>query len=229
VNWELILFDLDGTLVDSRAGIVHCTRRAFEAHGLAVPDEASIARVVGLSLELALERLLPEGAEHLVLEVTRAYRETALAMRTDPTYEEPLFPGIRAMLDGLRRPELHLGVATGKNLRGLRSALERHGLLGHFTTLQTPDTAPSKPHPGMVERAVAECGVESGRTIMVGDSTFDMEMAQNAGIPAVGVSWGYHTVRELRAAGAAVIIERAEELPDALRTCAPIPAREANP
>ncbi len=220
MDWQLILFDLDGTLVDSRAGILHCARHAFAAHGLPAPEDRRVARVVGLSLELALERLLPEGAEHLVLEVTRSYREAALALHADPAYDEPLFPGVREMLDDLRRPELHFGIATGKNLRGLRAALARHGLSGHFSTLQTPDTAPSKPHPGMVARAVTECGVDHRRTIMVGDSTFDMEMAQNAGIPAIGVSWGHHGDAELRAAGAAVIIERASDLPAALRQCA---------
>ncbi len=203
--------------MDSRAGIVHCTHSAFAAHDLPLPDEHRIARVVGLSLELALERLLPEGAEHLVLDVTRAYREAAFAMRAAPDFEEPLFAGVRELLQGLTRPELHLGIATGKNLRGLRNTLERHGLMTLFSTLQTPDLAPSKPHPGMVERAVSECGVAHSAAVMVGDSTFDMEMAQNAGIPAIGVSWGYHSVAELRAAGAAVIIDRPAELPAALQ------------
>lgn len=216
MTWQLILFDLDGTLVDSRAGIVHCTHAAFSAQGLPLPDERRIARVVGLSLELALERLLPEGAEHLVLEVTKAYREAAQAMRARADFEEPLFPGVPELLQQLARPDLHLGIATGKNLRGLRNTLERHGLASLFTTLQTPDVAPSKPHPAMVERAVAECAVEHRRTVMVGDSTFDMEMAQNAGIQPVGVSWGYHSPVELRAAGAAVIIDRPGELPAAL-------------
>jgi phosphoglycolate phosphatase len=216
LNWELILFDLDGTLVDSRAGIVHCMAAAFQAHGLPVPDERRIARVVGLSLELALERLLPEGKEHLVLQVTHSYREAAFAMRARPDFHEALFPGVRGMLDALRRPELHLGIATGKNLRGLRNTLELQGLTAYFSTLQTPDVAPSKPHPGMVERAIAECGVSHGGVVMIGDSTFDMEMAQNAGIPAVGVSWGHHAPEELQAAGAAVIVERASDLPDVL-------------
>jgi phosphoglycolate phosphatase len=216
VRFQLILFDLDGTLIDSRAGIVHCVERAFAAHDLPAPDERRIARTVGLSLELALERLLPEGAEHRVLEVTRSYREASLSLRADPAFDEPLFPGIRAVLERLERPDLHLGIATGKNLRGLRNTLERHRLSRLFTTLQTPDTAPSKPHPGMVEKAVAECGTDRAATVMIGDSTFDIEMAQNAGIPAIGVAWGMHPPEELRAAGARVIVQAASDLPDAI-------------
>ncbi len=172
--------------------------------------------MVGLSLELALERLLPDGSEHLVVEVTRAYREAAQAMRARADFEEPLFPGVPSILNELALPDVHLGIATGKNLRGLRNTLDRHGLTHLFSTLQTPDVAPSKPHPAMVERALAECGVERQRTVMVGDSTFDMEMAQNADILAIGVSWGYHSSAELKAAGAAVIIDRPVDLPASL-------------
>ena len=204
MNWELILFDLDGTLVDSRAGILHCTNSAFRALGLAPPEERQVARVVGLSLELALERLLPEGAEHRVVEVTKAYRDAAQEMRARPDFQEPLFPGVPSVLNQLSRPDVHLGIATGKNLTSL------------FSTLQTPDVAPSKPHPAMVERALAECGVGRKRCVMVGDSTFDMEMARNAGILAIGVSWGYHSPAELQAAGAAVIIDRPVDLPASL-------------
>ena len=216
MTWELILFDLDGTLVDSRAGILHCTNSAFHALGLTPPEERQVARVVGLSLELALERLLPEGAEHRVVEVTKAYRDAAQEMRARPDFQEPLFPGVPSVLNQLSRPDVHLGIATGKNLRGLRNTLDRHGLTSLFSTLQTPDVAPSKPHPAMVERALAECGVGRKRCVMVGDSTFDMEMARNAGILAIGVSWGYHSPTELQVAGAAVIIDRPVDLPASL-------------
>jgi len=120
--------------------------------------------------------------------------------------EEPLFPGIAEALDALEAEGVLLGVATGKSLRGLRSVLERHGMTHRFVTLQTADTGPGKPHPDMVHRALAETGAEPAATVMIGDTTYDIQMARNARIASVGVSWGYHEVPELQAAGADRIV-----------------------
>ncbi|SMF43154.1 phosphoglycolate phosphatase [Tistlia consotensis] len=218
--YRLIVFDFDGTLVDSQAGIVHCMAAGFAAVGLPAPEAGAVRRVVGLSLELAIARLLPDAAGDAVAPAAAAYREAFLAWRADPAFHEPLFEGVAETLERLDRPEVLLGIATGKNLRGLSASLERHGLRHRFTTLQTPDHSPSKPHPGMLQRAMNEVGCYPDETVLIGDTTFDIEMAQNAGTVSLGVSWGYHDPEELRAAGARGVLAEMAELPERLATLA---------
>ncbi len=216
--FRLIVFDFDGTLVDSQAGIVRCMTEGFAAAGLPAPEAAAVRRVVGLSLELAIARLLPDEAQEAVLPVAAAYRQAFLRWRADPAFREPLFEGVAETLERLDRPEVLLGIATGKNLRGLSASLQRHGLAGRFATLQTPDHSPSKPHPGMLLRAMEEMGCAPEETVLVGDTTFDMEMAQNAGTVSLGVGWGYHGADELLEAGARQVLGAMAELPASLTT-----------
>jgi len=215
-GFKLILFDFDGTLVDSQVNIHRCMARAFEAEGLEAPSRAAVRRVVGLSLELAIASLLAEAERHQVEALTAHYRKAFFSLRHAPDYQEALFPGAREALALLERPDVCLGIATGKNLRGLRAALDYHGLSERFMTLQTPDHSPSKPHPGMVLRALAEIGCEPRETVLIGDTSYDIEMAGNAGISSLGVSWGYHPPEELLAAGADGVLESFEALPLAL-------------
>lgn len=214
--FRLIVFDFDGTLVDSQAGIVRCMAEGFAAIGLPPPQAADVRRVVGLSLELAIARLLPADAQDAVVATAAAYRRAFLAWRADPAFQEPLFEGVAETLAVLDRPEVLLGIATGKNLRGLSASLERHGLAGRFATLQTPDHSPSKPHPGMLWRAMETVGCNPCETVLIGDTTYDIEMAQNAGTVSLGVSWGYHGPEELRAAGARAVLSSMVDLPDSL-------------
>lgn len=207
------MFDFDGTLVDSQANIVHCMRAAFAAEKLPPPAAPQIRRIVGLSLELAVEALLPDGEVHLAPSVTMHYREAFFARRQAADFEEPLYEGAVEALDRLARPDTLLGIATGKNLRGLRAALERHGLSHRFVTLQTPDHNPSKPHPGMLLQAMAETGCPPERTLLIGDTTFDMDMAAHASVRALGVAWGYHAPEELSERGATGILRTFRELP----------------
>lgn len=216
--YRLIVFDFDGTLVDSQANIVRCMAEGFDAVGLEPPPAEAVRRVVGLSLELAIARLLPAEAAEAVVPLAAAYRSAFLRWRADPAFQEPLFEGVAETLERLEAPGLLLGIATGKNLRGLRASLERHGLAGRFATLQTPDHSPSKPHPGMLLRAMDELGCFPEETVLVGDTTYDIEMAQNAGTVSLGVSWGYHAPEELRAAGARAVLAAMGELPDSLLT-----------
>jgi phosphoglycolate phosphatase len=111
-----------------------------------------------------------------------------------------------------RREDLLLGMATGKSRRGVAAILERFGLVSHFVTVQTADTHPSKPDPSMLLKAMAETGVRPADTVMIGDTTFDIEMARAAGAGAIGVAWGYHPVVALEKAGAHVIVDRCEDL-----------------
>ena len=223
---RLIVFDLDGTLVDSQRTIVEAMSAAFSGSGLAPPDARSIRRVVGLSLEEAVARLLPESARCAAGSVADRYRDVFLDLHADPAHEEPLYPGALETILALDRPETLLGIATGKGRRGLRMVLQRHGLLERFVTLQTADDGPGKPDPAMLSRAMAEAGVARQATLMVGDTTFDMEMARRAGVPGIGVGWGYHEPEELLAAGACRIVEAFDELVAVVAETAPDPERE---
>ena len=218
-TFQLIVFDYDGTLVDSPHIITRAMSEGFAAHGLAPPRAEDVRRVVGLTLERAVANLLPEpGDVATAARVAEGYRQAFFALRTQPDCYEPLFPGARETLIELGQGDVRLGIATGKARRGLLASLERHGLTEHFTTLQTADIAAGKPHPEMLNRAMSEAGTTVQDTVLIGDTTFDMAMAVNAGTAGVGVAWGYHEPEELRQNGAAVIVESFGDLPDALST-----------
>ncbi|WP_037497924.1 HAD-IA family hydrolase [Sphingomonas jaspsi] len=196
---RLAIFDCDGTLVDSGASIHRAVEAAFAAHGLVAPPREEAKKVIGLSLDQAMQRLAP-GADHDAL--TATYKDAFFAMRGAGELEEPLFDGIAALLDRMEADGWLLGVATGKSMRGLRHVLELHGLERRFVTLQTADNNPSKPHPAMAMAAMADVGAEASRTIFVGDTAWDMGCAVNAGAGAIGAGWGYHEPVELIDAGA---------------------------
>ncbi len=213
----LVIFDCDGTLVDSQETILHGLEVGFSSVGLAMPDRLTALSIVGLSLEVAFARLTAPEQRHLVPAMAEAYRRSKVARRLAGLDHDPLYPGARAALDALAaRDDVLLGIATGKAMRGVRHIQEAHGLDGRFVTIQTADKAPSKPHPGMILQAMEETGAEAARTVMIGDTGFDMEMARAAGVAGIGVSWGYHPPRRLAEAGAARIIDTFEALLPAL-------------
>ena len=210
----LVVFDCDGTLIDSQFIIYEAMAAAFDAMGVTPPDMAALRRVVGLNLEAAVTTLLPPDAERDLLPVgVAAFKRASREMRLRPDYLEPLFPGTLALIETLSAEGYLLGIATGKARRGLDVTLEQHGLTDLFTTLQTPDTNPGKPHPGMLQAAMAETGAEAHRTVMVGDTSFDMEMAAAARVAGIGVSWGYHASDELLVSGASKVIDHYDALP----------------
>ena len=196
---KLAIFDCDGTLVDSGATIHAALSTAFDSHGFACPPPAVTRKVIGLSLDEAMAKLVPD-ADHASL--SRTYKDAFFAMRGAGRVEEPLYDGIAELLDAMRGDGWLLGVATGKSDRGLRHCLDSHGILDRFVTLQTADRHPSKPHPAMAEAAMAEAGAEPGRTVFIGDTGWDMGCARAAGCGAIGVGWGYHDRDELMAMGA---------------------------
>lgn len=212
---KLILFDVDGTLVDSQNLIVAALSASFAAHHLEPPDRVTALSIVGLSLVEAFTVLV--GAGGPIESLAQAYREAFSALRADPANAEPLYPGAEACLRRwAAEPGVHLGLATGKSRRGVRHLLDQHGWHDLFATVQTADDAPSKPHPAMIERAIAEVGVEPQSTVMVGDSSYDMAMARAAGAVSIGVSWGFQPVQSLRAAGAQTIVSSYAALDEVL-------------
>ena len=213
---RLAVFDCDGTLVDGQADVCAAMDRAFAAQGLAAPDRHLTRRMVGLSLPEAMRKLLPAGDPAVHDALAANYRDAYRARRTAGVLDEPLFEGIAALLERLRAAGWLLGVATGKSDRGLAHCLATHGIAEHFVTLQTADRHPSKPHPAMLEAAMAAVGATPGETAMIGDTSYDIAMARAAGVRAIGVTWGYHPPAELVAAGAQGVAEDAAALFDLL-------------
>jgi phosphoglycolate phosphatase len=200
---KLAVFDCDGTLIDSQVNILRAMRQSFERHGLAPPADHATRRVVGLSLIESMRILLPDADNALHASLAQDYKHAFQRLRADKALDpEPLYPGIAAILDDLRDSGWQLGVATGKSDRGLALALAHHGLSGHFITLQTAERHPSKPHPSMLHTAMADAAATADRTVIIGDTVFDMLMGANAGVRAIGVDWGYHDGAELIDAGA---------------------------
>jgi phosphoglycolate phosphatase len=225
---DLVIFDLDGTLIDSEAIILESQRETFASCGYVHPGREAGLGVIGLTLDIALMRLA--GLERPDEALTATYREVFGRMRReaeagDPALDEPLYPGVAAMLAELAsRPGLSLGIATGKSRRGAESIIERHGWDGMFASIQTADDAPSKPHPGMILQALARTGARAQHSAMVGDSSFDIEMAVAAGIVPVAVSWGFQPVETLVALGARHVLPDAAALPGLLDMIASKPA-----
>lgn len=204
---RLLIFDCDGTIVDSQNAIVAAMAAAFTAEGLTPPARASTLGIVGLSLLPAIQRLAPHEPIERQHALVERYRLAAAEVRARKA-EEPLFPGAASTIAALgARQDTWLGIATGKSRRGVDRLLAENGWQDYFTTIQTADDNPSKPHPAMVERAMAETGAHASATVLIGDTTFDMEMAKAAGAAAIGVSWGYHPVGNLIAAGADMIVD----------------------
>jgi phosphoglycolate phosphatase len=219
---RLILFDVDGTLVDSQQMICAAMAEAYGHHGLVCPPKTELLSIVGLSLDDAF-RQLSAGADHPVESLTARYKEAFFALRAAGKHEAPLYPGVQLAIEQLaRRSDVVLGVATGKSRRGVADMLDKHSFMSAFATIQTADTSPSKPHPGMVLQAMAETGVGAADTVVIGDTAFDMEMARAAGASAIGVSWGYHDVADLRAAGAVTVIDDFAALNAALDVVWPV-------
>ena len=202
------MFDMDGTLIDTQALIAEHMATTFAEAELTVPTPAQVRRSIGLSLPKAMLQLLGSQDVELADQLAERYRAHYRASLVTAEGREGLFPGAREALDQLKaQAGTVLGIATGKGLNGVHRLIELHDIAGHFSTLQTPDHNPSKPHPGMMLRAMAEIGAEKNQTVIIGDTTFDMEMGKAAGTKTIGVTWGYHHADELRGAGADILID----------------------
>ena len=213
---KLAVFDCDGTLVDSEGSIVAAMHAACRTFEVKPPAASAIRRMVGLPLMEVVAGLMPDLAPREVEELRALYAQEFQGMRRDGLLSEPLFPGVEDVLDALEGTGWLLGVATGKSRVGLESTLDRHGLRDRFVTLQTADFARGKPHPEMLFNAMKDAGADKAATVMIGDTTFDMDMAGNAGVGAVGVSWGYHEADELTTRGAHAVADVFTDLPKLL-------------
>ena len=209
---RLAIFDCDGTLVDSQANICMAMEHAFEGAGLLPPLRHDIRRVVGLSLVESMRILLPDADDKTHHDLAEHYRAAFLTLRNNGLVDEPLYDGMAALLSELDEDGWSLGVATGKSDRGLIRCLDHHAIKGLFVTLQTADRHPSKPHPSMVYQALADAGVDARDAVVIGDTIYDIHMGRAAGTRTVGVNWGYHSVAELREAGADYIAESMDDL-----------------
>ncbi|HUO86810.1 MAG TPA: HAD-IA family hydrolase [Thermoanaerobaculia bacterium] len=207
--FDLVVFDWDGTLMDSLGAIVACTRATLAALELAPLADDEIRRAVGLGIDETVERLAP-GAGHPEAEaLKRCYRDLWVSTYRD---RPVLFADAEPLLGELERTGYLLAVATGKSRRGLDRDLEATGLARRFQATRTVDEAPSKPHPGMLLSLLDELGVGPHRALMIGDSAWDLQMAGNAGVPAVGITTGGYPRGQLLEHGPAGCVECLEEL-----------------
>lgn len=212
---RLVIFDVDGTLVDSQADILAAMGHAFSLAGHPLPPRATVLSIVGLSLDVAVARLAPEIDAAVQVRMVDWYKEAYIALRAQAgaAQSSPLYPGALAVIEALHaQPETLLGVATGKSRRGLDKLLEAHDLGRYFVTQQVSDHHPSKPHPSMIAAALSETGVAPGDAVMIGDTSYDMDMAQAAGIAAIGVGWGYHSRDALARTAAHRVIDDFSQL-----------------
>jgi phosphoglycolate phosphatase len=215
---RLAIFDCDGTLVDSGATIYAALKASMEQNGYEVPPVSVSRRVIGLSLAESMAALLPEASAEQQRQLAEDYRRAFMGLRTAGQVDEPLFDGVLELLDALEADGWLLAVATGKSDRGLKHCLEQHDIHARFVSLQTADRHPSKPHPSMVEKAIADAGAAPQTTIVVGDTSFDMAMAVAAGAVGVGAAWGYHEAKELIEAGAVAVAEQPLDVLDIVRS-----------
>ncbi len=209
-NFDLIVFDWDGTLFDSTSLIVRCIQAACRDLALAEPSDADAAYVIGLGLHDALQHAVPGLPPERYPDLGRRYRHHYFARQ----HELVLFPGTLEMLQALKEHNHALAVATGKGRRGLDEALSHAQLAGMFDATRTADETAGKPHPLMLQELMAELGVAPARTLMIGDTTHDLQLAVNAGTARVAVSYGAHDPQSLHEHGPLFVAHSTRELHD---------------
>jgi phosphoglycolate phosphatase len=209
-QYDLIAFDWDGTLFDSTKIIVRCIQRAVADVGGAVPSDDAAAYVIGMGLMEALAHAAPDVPREKYAELGACYRRHYMAHQDDLS----LFDGVLPMLADLRSRHHRLAVATGKSRRGLDEVLHSVQLKGVFDGSRTADETAGKPHPRMLHELMREFGTEPQRTLMIGDTTHDLQMAVNAGCASVGVSYGAHAIDGFEALRPRVVVHSVRELHD---------------
>ena len=209
MRYRLVVFDWDGTLMDSTGAIVRAAVGAIEELGWPALPEERIREIIGLGLRESWDRLFPGGPEDGFHAFVSAYRTRFFAAEA---HASRLYPGMRGLLEELVQRGHLLAVATGKSRLGLDRDFERTGLGCRFAASCTADETRSKPNPDMLHALVGRVGVRAEEVLMVGDTEFDLEMARRAGVDAVGVTWGAHPPARLAAAGALACLNDLREL-----------------
>jgi len=208
-QFDLIVFDWDGTLMDSEAKIVRCMQAAAVDTGIPDPGADAIRDIIGLGLNEAMQVLFPEQVPVRRAELVERYRRHFLELDTTGM---PLFPGVTQGLTQLTQQGYLLAIATGKARRGLDRVLDETGMRHLFVSSRCADEAFSKPHPQMLEDILDQTGVEAGRTLMVGDTVYDMEMARSAKVAGLAVSYGVHARERLLDCGALACLDSFPEV-----------------
>ncbi|WP_417248492.1 HAD-IA family hydrolase [Celeribacter sp.] len=217
---RLVIFDVDGTLVDSQAHIVAAMTAAFEAVDLTPPSRDRQLAIVGLSLPYAIAELAPEADTATQAEIVENYKRVFHELRmAQGAAASPLFDGAEEAVRRLgARDDTLLAIATGKSRRGLNALMADWDFSDLFISDQCADDHPSKPHPSMVQTCMADAGVSAAETVVVGDTTYDMEMARAARCTGLGVDWGYHGASALREVGAVDVLHDFSQIDAALDT-----------
>jgi phosphoglycolate phosphatase len=213
---RLVAFDLDGTLLDSASAIVEGVCACWSACGFPEPDPVLVRRIIGLPWEESIRALIPEAGPAEFARIRNYHDEVARGLRPRPPRNPALFPGAVEALDALEDAGYLLSIITSRSNRRLADLLAEQGIVTRFIALKTVDHGPGKPNPHLMLQTLSETGVDPSDAVMIGDTTFDILMAKNAGTVAVGVSWGVHERHELTEAGAAHVVEAFHEIPPAL-------------
>ncbi|MDR2690488.1 MAG: HAD-IA family hydrolase [Azoarcus sp.] len=213
MNFDLIVFDWDGTLMDSTVAIARAIQAASIDLGLPPPSDERARHVIGLGLSEALAHVVPDLAPRDYHKMSLSYRRHYLAFSETLA----LFPGVPAMLDWLSAQGHLLAVATGKSRLGLTHVLAQSGMGNYFHATRCADESISKPHPAMLEELMCELGVTAERTLMIGDTTHDLQMARNAGVAGIGVTYGAHPHDALAAESPLACIATSQDLDAWLR------------
>jgi len=212
VNYRLVVFDWDGTLIDSAGTIVQCIQEAARDMGIEVPAAERARHVIGLGLQDSLRHAVPGLAAERYREFADCYRRHFVSRQDSMA----LFPGILELLEELKKDKL-LAIATGKSRKGLDRALEFDKLGGFFSASRCADETNPKPHPAMLLELMDEFSISREKTIMIGDTSHDLDMARAAGVDALAVTYGAHDERGLRACGPLGCVASVQELGQWLR------------
>lgn len=223
MSLRLVVWDIDGTIVDSRDVIQNAMTKAFNDLGLQPPQYDQTRTIVGLSLDEACRQLAPAGfSENDLPDLVEAYKNAFVFNRTQTGFKEPLYEGAVEILEALANQNCLMAVATGKSRKGIDAVFGSHDLHRFFDTIWCADDGPGKPHPFMVQEAMKALGVDATETVMVGDAIHDIHMGRSAGVVTHGVSWGFGESAELHEAGAHFVHHTMDDLSMALNQFAKV-------
>ena len=213
---RFIIFDCDGTLVDSQKAIMRGIHTAWLVEGLTPPLLSDVLNIIGLPLLKAIEVLNPQGDDAQNSRLEQGFFNTFNNAEVAVEEEEPLYHGVIETLQALKKTGALLAVITGKGRHGLRKVFDRHNLHDLFVVTKTADCGAGKPNPQVLLDAMDEVGADKTNSVIIGDTTYDILMGKNAGIKSIGVSFGYHSVADLKEAGAELIVDAFTDLPNAI-------------